>query len=217
MALFFGIQAMECYVIVGWAAQYLRDEGLSASAAGLLLAINLVIVPVNAVVPALTVRPRCSGRCSSFFLACYFIGWLGLWVSPLSVPWLWMGLLVGRHGHLRHGPHADRPAIPDGGDHGRAVDRRPRAGATSSPPPGRCWSASSAASPAATPGCSCWLTGVVVLTVTGWLVTRQRFVDDEVPVLPAGRRRATGRRHRGGRRRAAGDRQVTAGGGSPRG
>ena len=59
MALFFGIQAMECYVIVGWAAQYLRDEGLSATAAGLLLSINLVmIVPVNMVVPALTVRVR---------------------------------------------------------------------------------------------------------------------------------------------------------------
>jgi CP family cyanate transporter-like MFS transporter len=30
------MQAMQAYVIIGWSAQYLRDMGLSAAAAGLL-------------------------------------------------------------------------------------------------------------------------------------------------------------------------------------
>ena len=59
LTVFFGLQAMQAYVIVGWSAQYLRDTGLSAAAAGLLLGVNsVVVIPVNAVVPALTVRPR---------------------------------------------------------------------------------------------------------------------------------------------------------------
>jgi MFS transporter, CP family, cyanate transporter len=40
MAAFFGLQAMQAYVIVGWTAQYLRDQGMSASAAGVLVGVT---------------------------------------------------------------------------------------------------------------------------------------------------------------------------------
>jgi CP family cyanate transporter-like MFS transporter len=64
LAVFFGLQAIEAYVIIGWSAQYLRDAGLSAATAGLLLGLNtVVVIPLNAVVPGLTVRPARSGRC----------------------------------------------------------------------------------------------------------------------------------------------------------
>ena len=130
-------------------------RGLSATAAGLLLSINLVmIVPVNMVVPALTVRVRLQRPLLVFFLACYAVGWVGLWVSPLSVPWLWMGLLGVAMGTFAMvltliGLRSRTPettAALSTGDPGWG---------TSSPRRGRCWSASCAASPAATPGCSC--------------------------------------------------------------
>jgi MFS transporter, CP family, cyanate transporter len=182
MALFFGIQAMECYVIVGWAAQYLRDEGLSATAAGLLLSVNLVmIIPVNMVVPALTVRVRLQRPLLVFFLACYAVGWLGLWISPLSVPWLWMGLLgvamgtfalvltlIGLRTRTPETTAALSTAtqgwgylIAAGGPLLVGVLRGITGGYTGM--------------------FVLVLVGIVLMTVTGWLVTRQRFVDDEVP------------------------------------
>jgi CP family cyanate transporter-like MFS transporter len=94
LTVFFGLQAMQAYVIVGWSAQYLRDTGLSAATAGLLLGVNsIVAIPVNAVVPALTVRPRVQWPLLSFFMCCYVAGWIGLWAAPLAAPWLWMVLL----------------------------------------------------------------------------------------------------------------------------
>ncbi|MGY2129690.1 CynX/NimT family MFS transporter [Blastococcus sp. SYSU DS0617] len=91
---FFGLQAMQAYVIVGWSAQYLRDAGLSAATAGLLLGVNsIVAIPVNALVPTLTVRPRVQWPLLSFFMCCYLAGWIGLWTAPLAAPWLWMVLL----------------------------------------------------------------------------------------------------------------------------
>jgi cyanate transporter len=94
LAVFFGLQATQAYVIVGWSAQYLRDSGLSAATAGLLLGINTIVaIPLNAVVPALTVEPRRQRPLLYVFMACYVAGWTGLWLAPLTAPWLWMVLL----------------------------------------------------------------------------------------------------------------------------
>jgi CP family cyanate transporter-like MFS transporter len=95
LAVFFGLQSLEAYVIIGWSAQYLRDSGLSAATAGLLLGINsVVVIPLNAVVAPLTVRPRAQRPLLALFVAAYLAGWIGLWRSPLTVPWLWMILLA---------------------------------------------------------------------------------------------------------------------------
>jgi MFS transporter, CP family, cyanate transporter len=182
MALFFGIQAMECYVIVGWAAQYLRDEGLSATAAGLLLSINLVmIVPVNMVVPALTVRVRLQRPLLVFFLGCYAVGWVGLWISPLSVPWLWMGLLGVAMGTFAM-------VLTLIGLRSRTPETT---AALSTATQG--WGYLIAAAGPLLVGVLRGITGgytgmfvlviagIALMAVTGWLVTRQRFVDDEVP------------------------------------
>jgi CP family cyanate transporter-like MFS transporter len=94
LLVFFGLQSMQAYVIVGWSVQYLRDTGLSAATAGLLLGINsIVVIPVNAVVPLLVVRPRLQWPLLCFLMACYASGWIGLWTAPLAAPWLWMVLL----------------------------------------------------------------------------------------------------------------------------
>ena len=63
---FFGVQGLEAYIIIGWSAQYLRDAGLTAAAAGLLLGLNQVIgIPLSALVPALTVRPRAAAAAAA--------------------------------------------------------------------------------------------------------------------------------------------------------
>jgi MFS transporter, CP family, cyanate transporter len=182
MALFFGIQALECYVIVGWTAQYLRDEGLSATAAGLLLSINLVmIIPVNMVVPALTVRVRLQRPLLLFFLGCYLVGWLGLWAIPLTVPWLWMGLLG-----VAMGTFAMVLTLI-----GLRTRTAETTAALSTATQG--WGYLIAGAGPLLVGVLRGITGsytgmfvlvvvgVALMTVTGWLVTRQTFVDDEVP------------------------------------
>jgi cyanate transporter len=94
LTVFFGIQATQAYVIVGWSAQYLRDEGLSAATAGLLLGLNVLIgIPFSMIVPTLTVRPRFQWPMLLAFMGCYAIGWIGLWIAPLAAPWLWMVFL----------------------------------------------------------------------------------------------------------------------------
>jgi CP family cyanate transporter-like MFS transporter len=182
MALFFGIQALECYVIVGWAAQYLRDGGVPAATAGLLLSVNLVmIVPVNMVVPALTVRERLQRPLLVFFLACYLVGWLGLGFSPRSVPWLWMGLLG-----VAMGTFAMVLTLI-----GLRTRTPETTAALSTATQG--WGYLIAAAGPLLVGILRGGTGsytgmfvlvhvgIVLMAVTGWLVTRQRFVDDEVP------------------------------------
>ena len=95
MAAMFGLQAMQAYVIVGWVAQYLRDQGMAAGTAGLLVGLNaVVVIPLNAVVPALSVRPHLQRPLLVGFLACYLAGWTGLATAPLTATWLWVSLLA---------------------------------------------------------------------------------------------------------------------------
>ncbi|WP_233491229.1 MFS transporter [Blastococcus sp. TBT05-19] len=95
LTVFFGVQALQAYVVIGWSAQYLRDAGLSAATAGLLLGLNsLVGLPLSAVIPSLTVRPRLQRPMLAVFVACYVTGWTGLWTAPTSAPWLWMTLIA---------------------------------------------------------------------------------------------------------------------------
>ena len=87
LSLFFGLQAMQAYMIIGWSAQYLRDMGLTAAAAGLLLGMNAaVVIPLNAAVPPLTVRPHLQRPLLLFFMACYAAGWSGPLGRPAQPP-----------------------------------------------------------------------------------------------------------------------------------
>jgi cyanate transporter len=181
LAVFFGLQATQAYVLIGWSAQYLRDSGLSAATAGLLLGLNsIVAIPVNAVVPALTVNPRRQRPLLYFFMACYVAGWTGLWRAPLTTPWLWMlllGLGLGTFAMVLTliGLRARTPetvaalsTVTQGWGYLIAgvgpllvgVLRGATGGYT-----GMFWLV---------------LAGVAAMSVLGWFVTRPRYVDDEV-------------------------------------
>ncbi len=178
---FFGVQALQAYVVIGWSAQYLRDSGLSAATAGLLLGLNsLVGLPLSAVVPSLTVRPRVQRPLLVVFVTCYVVGWVGLWAVPTTVPWLWMTLIAVGMGTFSMvltliGLRARTPetvaalstvtqswgyVIAGAGPLLVGVLR----GVTGS----------------YTGMFALVLAGVAVLAVAGWITTRRVFVDDEV-------------------------------------
>jgi CP family cyanate transporter-like MFS transporter len=182
LAAFFGLQAMQAYVVMGWSAQYLRDSGLSAATAGLLLGINsIVVIPVNAVVPSLTVRQRWQRPLLLGFMACYAVGWTGLWLAPRSLPWLWMGILAVGMGTFSMvlallGLRARTPETV-------------AALSTVTQGWGYVLAGTGPLLVGVLRGATGGYTGMFVLvavatvglTVTGWLATRDRFVDDEVP------------------------------------
>jgi CP family cyanate transporter-like MFS transporter len=184
LAVFFGLQAMQAYVIVGWTAQYLRDEGMSAAAAGVLVGVNaLIVIPLNALVPSGAVRQSWQRPMLVGFMACYLVGWTGLLVSPLTLTWLWMSMLgigMGTFAMVLSllGLRARTPETVN---------------ALSTVVQG--WGYAIAAAGPVLVGLLRGLTGgytgmfvlvyagVAGLFVTGWLVCADRQVDDEVPGL----------------------------------
>jgi CP family cyanate transporter-like MFS transporter len=180
LMVFFGVQGLEAYIVIGWSASYLRDAGLSAAAAGLLLGLNQVIgIPLSALIPALTVRPRAQRPLLFGFMACYAIGWVGLWVAP-GTAWLWMIVLsmamacfpmiltlIGLRARTPETTAALSTYVQSFGYLISAVGPvlvGVLLGATGS----------------YVPMFVLVLAGVVVLVVTGWFMTRERYADDEV-------------------------------------
>ena len=184
LAVFFGLQAMQAYVIVGWTAQYLRDEGMSAAAAGALVGVNaLIVIPINALVPSGAVRQSWQRPMLVGFIACYLVGWTGLLVAPLTLTWVWMSMLgigMGTFAMVLSllGLRARTPETVN---------------ALSTVVQG--WGYAIAAAGPVLVGLLRGLTGgytgmfvlvyagVAGLLVTGWLVCADRQVDDEVPGL----------------------------------
>src|SRR3954451_19351934 len=181
LMLFFGVHGMEAYIIIGWSARFLREAGFAVAVAGLPLGLNQVIGrPVRALAPALTVRPRAQRPLLLAFMACYTVGWAGLWAFPRTVPWLWMTLLavamacfpmlltlIGLRARTPETTAALSTYVQSWGYLISAVGPLlvgVLRGATGS----------------YTGMFVLVLAGVVVLTVTGWLMTRERYADDEV-------------------------------------
>jgi CP family cyanate transporter-like MFS transporter len=95
MALLFGLQSFQAYSIFGWFAQLYRDGGFSASTAGLLLGvITGISIPLSLVIPAITGRLGDPTRLLVTLMACYPVGYVGLFVAPHGGAWLW-AVLVG--------------------------------------------------------------------------------------------------------------------------
>jgi CP family cyanate transporter-like MFS transporter len=182
MVLMFGLQAMQAYVIIGWTAQYLRDQGMSAASAGLLVGLNAVIaIPVNAIVPPLAVRQGLQRPLLVSCVCCYLAGWTGLATVPLTATWLWatlLGLGLGTFAMVLTlmGLRARTPestaalsTVVQGGGYLLAAVGPLLVGVLRG----------------ATGGYTGMFVlvyvGVVLLLITGWTVCRERYVDDELP------------------------------------
>ncbi|WP_026116920.1 CynX/NimT family MFS transporter [Nocardiopsis valliformis] len=88
--LYFGTQSSIAYIMFGWFAQMLRDQGLDAQSAGVMLAyLTALGIPMSLILPSLIVRVRDQRPFVLLFVAAYLVGFTGLWVAPLDGTWLW--------------------------------------------------------------------------------------------------------------------------------
>jgi CP family cyanate transporter-like MFS transporter len=95
LAVFFGLQATAAYITMGWMAQIFRDAGVSASTAGLLLAVTMVMgVPLAFVIPRVATRLPHQGPIVIALGACGLAGYVGLYLAPAAGAWAW-ALLLG--------------------------------------------------------------------------------------------------------------------------
>ncbi|MFJ4984903.1 CynX/NimT family MFS transporter [Streptomyces sp. NPDC088732] len=94
LAVYFGLQATGAYITMGWLPQIFRDAGISASTAGVLLAVTMVMgVPLSFVLPAVAGRMRHQGGLAVGLGLFGFAGYGGLWLAPAAAPWVWAVLL----------------------------------------------------------------------------------------------------------------------------
>ncbi|MFJ8633136.1 CynX/NimT family MFS transporter [Streptomyces sp. NPDC093568] len=94
LAVYFGLQATGAYITMGWMAQIFRDSGVHAGAAGLLLAVTMVMgVPLAFVIPRLATRLPHQGPIVLALGACGLVGYAGLYLAPASGSWVWAVLL----------------------------------------------------------------------------------------------------------------------------
>ncbi|MFI2373026.1 CynX/NimT family MFS transporter [Streptomyces sp. NPDC018833] len=92
---FFGLQATGAYITMGWMPQIFRDAGVSASTAGVLLAVTMVMgVPLAFVIPRLASRMKNQGPIVIALGGCGLTGYLGLLLAPAAGAWAW-ALLLG--------------------------------------------------------------------------------------------------------------------------
>ncbi|MFW6718979.1 MFS transporter [Streptomyces sp. MAR4 CNY-716] len=95
LAVFFGLQATAAYVTIGWLPQIYRDAGVSASSAGLLLALAMGLgVPLAFVLPRIAARLRHQGPLVVVLGVCGLGGYAGLWLAPAGGAWVWALLLA---------------------------------------------------------------------------------------------------------------------------
>ncbi len=95
MAVFFGMQSLQAYVVFGWMPTVLTDAGMSQGAAGGIMAIITAMgIPVSAVVPALLGAIKRQGVLVATFIGATVLGYVGLIVMPTTLTWI-HGVLIG--------------------------------------------------------------------------------------------------------------------------
>ena len=95
VAAYFGTQSMVAYIMFGFLPKILIDGGYTTGQAGLVLGVFTAIgIPVSLVVPWITSRFSDQLPMVVAFVVFYTVGFLGLWLAPASLAWIF-ALLVG--------------------------------------------------------------------------------------------------------------------------
>ena len=95
MALFFGFQSLQAYVIFGWFATLWRDSGFSATQAGLLVGlVAATAIPLSLWAPTRLARSADARALLFAIMACYLVGYVGLLVAPHAGAVVW-ALFIG--------------------------------------------------------------------------------------------------------------------------
>lgn len=94
LTVFFGMQALGAYVIMGWLPQIYRDAGLSSATAGALLAVVMgIAAPMALILPVAAHRMADQRGLVIVVTSSMAIGYTGLAVAPAAGAWLWAFLL----------------------------------------------------------------------------------------------------------------------------
>jgi CP family cyanate transporter-like MFS transporter len=101
VTLFMGLQSSLAYLVFGWLAPILRERGLSAVDAGLVLSISVIAQSVASLfAPALATRgPSQSGSNLLAVVLC-MVGLMGCMFAPLGTVWFWAVILGLAQGAL---------------------------------------------------------------------------------------------------------------------
>ncbi|MFG2298130.1 CynX/NimT family MFS transporter [Streptomyces sp. NPDC048603] len=95
LAGYFGLQATNAYITMGWLPQIFRDAGVPAGTAGVLLAIAMVMgVPLAFVIPGLAGRLKHQGPIAVTLSLFGFAAYVGLYIAPAAGAWAW-ALMLG--------------------------------------------------------------------------------------------------------------------------
>ena len=90
MALVFGLQSMQAYIIFGWFAQLWRDAGFSPTEAGLLVGlVAATSIPLSLWLPRLLAGSGRPGVVLASVVLCYPVAYVGLAVAPHDLAILW--------------------------------------------------------------------------------------------------------------------------------
>ncbi|HET9720361.1 MAG TPA: MFS transporter [Solirubrobacteraceae bacterium] len=94
LTLFFALQSAGFYCTLAWLPSIFQSHGASESQAGVLLGVTLVVgIVTSLTVPSLALRTRDQRALAVLFTSCAGIGWLGILLAPMSLPYLWTALL----------------------------------------------------------------------------------------------------------------------------
>ena len=94
MAVFFGLQSTQAYSLFGWFAQVYRDAGFSPATAGVLLGvITGASIPLSLWLPTVTARMANPAPVIIGLIALYPVGYLGLVFAPVAGAWVWAAAL----------------------------------------------------------------------------------------------------------------------------
>ncbi len=89
LAAFFGLQSLQAYAAFGWLPQVYRDAGFSASTAGVLLGVVAATgIPVSFVLPRLAAKLTSQAPLVVGLSTSYLVGYAGLLLWPVQGAWL---------------------------------------------------------------------------------------------------------------------------------
>ncbi len=101
VTLFMGLQSALAYIVFGWLPPILRDRGMSAVDAGLVLSISVIAQAVASLVaPSLATRGPDQRAHLAGAVALTLLGLLGAMYFPLATVWLWAVVLGIAQGAL---------------------------------------------------------------------------------------------------------------------
>jgi CP family cyanate transporter-like MFS transporter len=94
LTVFFGLQSLSFYAVLGWLPSMYRDFGASPALAGFLLSLSgLVQIPVSLVLPGLASRAWNQVGYAVGATIVIGIGLAGVLLAPMAAPYLWVSLV----------------------------------------------------------------------------------------------------------------------------